>query len=101
MIFVYSIPPGAAATHTATSFKHTPWSTRLGPARSQHGENRMRLDGFERSTRGTGSESRTGGGEILPRPGENQNDPMRSIACPPDARVERPLESTRRDDDRS
>lgn len=30
-------------THTATSLTHTPWSTRLGPARSQHGENRMRL----------------------------------------------------------
>lgn len=43
MIFVYSIPPGAAATHTATSLTHTPWSTRLGLARSQHGENRMRL----------------------------------------------------------
>lgn len=28
---------------TATSLTHTPWSTRLGPARSQHNENRMIL----------------------------------------------------------
>lgn len=27
---------------TATSLTHTPWSTRLGPARSQHNENQMR-----------------------------------------------------------
>ncbi|KAL6256001.1 hypothetical protein P5V15_013236 [Pogonomyrmex californicus] len=72
---------------TATSLTHTPWSTRLGPARSQHSENRMRLSGFEGSTRGTGSESprrevRPFAGDLLPRlAGENQNDPTID-ACP-------------------
>lgn len=101
MIFVYSIPPGAAATHTATSFKHTPWSTRLGPARSQHGENRMRLDGFERSTRGTGSESRTGeegSSPVLVKIKTIRCDRLRVLPMRGSSGT---LESTRRDDDRS
>jgi len=60
MIFVYSIPPWYRRDDTATSLNtHTPWSTRLGPARWQHGENHHHTgpaDSAE-SARATGSES--------------------------------------------
>jgi len=56
---------------TATSLIHTPWSTRLGLARSQH-KNRIRLYGFEGSIHGTGSESRMGNLFLLWLADENQ-----------------------------
>lgn len=85
---------------------HAMVNERLGPARSQHSENRMRLTRFEGSTRGTGSESRTGEKEIClslsSRRGSlakiKKIDPIDRCVSSPGARVERPLESTRRVD---
>lgn len=88
---------------TATSLTHTPWSTRLGPARSQHTVKiTMRLRIREESTRGTGSESRAGGGrDLFPLRLAGENQKYRSTrVIPPVARVEQPRESiaTRRVD---
>lgn len=86
-------------THTATSLTHTPWSTRLGPARSQHTtENRMRLSDLgdrpaERDRRVGRDVNHVPEGSLV-----KIKTIRRSMHILPDARVESTPESTRRDD---
>lgn len=73
---------------TATSLTHTPWSTRLGPARSQHrkSDETIRIRKID-PRNGIGESD----GTTLSRYGslvENQKSIQRSMRIPPDARVE-------------
>lgn len=79
----------------------TPWSTRLGPARLQHGK---RSDG-DYQIRGIDPRNGIGesdGRDVLPRCGslvkiKNRSEKKQNrCVSSPDARVEQPLESTRR-----
>lgn len=87
---------------TATSLTHTPWSTRLGPARSQHRKSDETVtDSSGIDPRNGIGESEAGGKISLSSRYDSlvkiKNRSDRSMRIPsPDARVERSLESQTR-----